>query len=158
MIINLKYLQENLNLKDLIKELDKTIDFIDGDNILNSLLESYPSFIDKNGDEIIISEEITENLDNKLSLLSYSGQLLTTVSDNFKCISQTEINLSSWDIFITCTFSKINKTYYMEVCEDRRPNGGTSIMYKSEKKETVINKMSEIKKYALKNNSFPSNF
>ena len=26
------------------------------------------------------------------------------------------------------------------------------------KKETVINKMSEIKKYALKNNSFPSNF
>ena len=35
MKINLKYLQDNIDLEKLLKKLDKTTSYIDGDNILD---------------------------------------------------------------------------------------------------------------------------
>jgi hypothetical protein len=57
MKIDLKYLKKNLDLNKFINSLDKVVSSIDGDDIVYKLLESYKSFIDKNGDEIEIHEE-----------------------------------------------------------------------------------------------------
>ena len=71
MKINLKYLQDNIDLEKLLGKLDKTTEYIDGDNILDKVLETYPSFINRKGDEIDIGEEVlNSNLFNTLSKLS----------------------------------------------------------------------------------------
>ena len=41
-----------------MEKLDKTTEYIDGDNILDKVLETYPSFINRKGDEIDIGEEV----------------------------------------------------------------------------------------------------
>ena len=141
MKINLKYLQDNIDLEKLLEKLDKTTEYIEGDNILNKVLETYPSFINRKGDEIDIGEEVlNSNLFNTLSKLSRLGKLLSTISKNFKFIKDVRIDLTRMDFFLTCTYSKLNKTYYMEVCEIRGYNGGVSIMYKSKSKESVLKK------------------
>ena len=156
MKINLKYLQDNIDLEKLLEKLDKTTEYIEGDNILNKVLETYPSFINRKGDEIDIQEEVSNsNLFNKLSELSRLGKLLSTISKNFKFIKDVRIDLTRMDFFLTCTYSKLNKTYYMEVCEIRGYNGGVSIMYKSKSKEYVLKKMDKVRKLALTKNIFP---
>ena len=70
MIINLKYLQENLNLKDLIKELDKTIDFIDGDNCFEVL--RCVNFVAAHGMRVrhnreLLSPNVVDNVDRGLN-------------------------------------------------------------------------------------------
>ena len=156
MKINLKYLQDNIDLEKLLEKLDKTTEYIDGDNILDKVLETYPSFINRKGDEIDIQEEVSNsNLFNKLSELSRLGKLLSTISKNFKFIKDVRIDLTRMDFFLTCTYSKLNKTYYMEVCEIRGYNGGVSIMYKSKSKEYVLKKMDKVRKLALTKNIFP---
>ena len=156
MKINLKYLQDNIDLEKLLEKLDKTTEYIEGDNILNKVLETYPSFINRKGDEIDIQEEVSNsNLFNKLSELSRLGKLLSTISKNFKFIKDVRIDLTRMDFFLTCTYSKLNKTYYMEVCEIRGYNGGVSIMYKSKSKESVLKKMDRIRKLALTKSIFP---
>ena len=156
MKINLKYLQDNIDLEKLLEKLDKTTEYIDGDNILDKVLETYPSFINRKGDEIDIGEEVlNSNLFNTLSKLSRLGKLLSTISKNFKFIKDVRIDLTRMDFFLTCTYSKLNKTYYMEVCEIRGYNGGVSIMYKSKSKESVLKKMDRIRKLALTKSIFP---
>ena len=156
MKINLKYLQDNIDLEKLLKKLDKTTSYIDGDNILDKVLETYPGFINRKGDEIDIGEEVlNSNLFNTLSKLSRLGKLLSTISKNFKFIKDLRIDLTTMDFFLTCTYSKLNKTYYMEVCEIRDYNGGVSIMYKSKSKESVLKKMDQVRKLALTKNIFP---
>ena len=156
MKINLKYLQDNIDLEKLLEKLDKTTEYIDGDNILDKVLETYPSFINRKGDEIDIGEEVlNSNLFNTLSKLSRLGKLLSTISKNFKFIKDVRIDLTRMDFFLTCTYSKLNKTYYMEVCEIRGYNGGVSIMYKSKSKEYVLKKMDKVRKLALTKNIFP---
>jgi len=108
------------------------------------------------GDEIDIGEEVlNSNLFNTLSKLSRLGKLLSTISKNFKFIKDLRIDLTTMDFFLTCTYSKLNKTYYMEVCEIRGYNGGVSIMYKSKSKESVLKKMDQVRKLALTKNIFP---
>jgi hypothetical protein len=144
MKINLKYLQDNIDLEKLLEKLDKTTEYVDGDNI------------NRKGDEIDIGEEVlNSNLFNTLSKLSRLGKLLSTISKNFKFIKDVRIDLATMDFFLTCTYSKLNKTYYMEVCEIRGYNGGVSIMYKSKSKESVLKKMDRVRKLALTKNIFP---
>ena len=46
--INLKYLKDNINLKELIKELDKLERSGNEDMIRNAVLNSYPDILDHN--------------------------------------------------------------------------------------------------------------
>ena len=150
--IDIQYLKKNLDLNKFLKALDQLQNYFEGNSIIEKLLESYPSFIDKDGDEIDISEDAWESrnshsdsLLNDLDKLSQLGKLLTTISKNFKIIKDDYIDINE-DIYFVVIFSKINKTYYLSV---ERKNGrapqATSIVYKSKKKDQVLKKMENLK-------------
>ena len=150
--IDIQYLKKNLDLNKFLKALDQLQNYFEGNSIIEKLLESYPSFIDKDGDEIDISEDAWESrnshsdsLSNDLDKLSQLGKLLTTISKNFEIIKDDYIDINE-DIYFVVIFSKINKTYYLSV---ERKNGrapqATSIVYKSKKKDQVLKKMENLK-------------
>ena len=150
--IDIQYLKKNLDLNKFLKALDQLQNYFEGNSIIEKLLESYPSFIDKDGDEIDISEDAWESrnshsdsLLNDLDKLSQLGKLLTTISKNFEIIKDDYIDINE-DIYFVVIFSKINKTYYLSV---ERKNGrapqATSIVYKSKKKDQVLKKMENLK-------------
>ena len=150
--IDIQYLKKNLDLNKFLKALDQLQNYFEGNSIVEKLLESYPSFINKDGDEIDISEEAWETRDsygaclaNDLDKLSQLGKLFTTISKNFKIIKDDHVDILE-DIYFVVIFSKINKTYYLSV---ERKNGrapeATSIVYKSKKKDQVLKKMENLK-------------
>ena len=109
MKIDLKYLKKNIDLNKFINSLDKVVSSIDGDDIVYKLLESYKSFIDKNGDEIEIHEEAKkvrnkkqESLFSDLFKLSQQGKLLPMISQNFVLIKKMHLDLTSLDFFLYC--------------------------------------------------------
>ena len=115
--INLKYLKDNINLKELIKKLDKLERSGNEDMIRNAVLDSYPDILDNNDIlEISITEHILDNeveLFNKICDLSFQGKLLQTLSKNFKHIREIHIENDTGEYYLQCLFSKINKTFYL---------------------------------------------
>ena len=142
-----------MDLKKFLKSLDQLQNYLEGNSIIDKLLKSYPSFIDKNGDEIEIEEEALkfrnkkfESLFSDLEKLSRLGKLFTTLSKDFKIVKEEYIDVSE-DVFLVIMFSKTNKTYYLSAeRRNGRAEDGTSIVYKSKKKELVLKKMKDLKK------------
>ena len=162
MKIDLKYLKKNLDLNKFINSLDKVVSSIDGDDIVYKLLESYKSFIDKNGDEIEIYEEAKkvrnkkqESLFSDLFKLSQQGKLLPMISKNFALIKKMHLDLTSLDFFLYCIHSKVNNTYYMKVCRHDYYNDGASIMFKSKSKQQVFKVMDESYEFAHNKQVYP---
>lgn len=143
--ITLKFLKDNLNLKLLIKELDKQINDSD-DNILNAVMDTYQDLIDDDGMEISMIEHLIDleekkqdKLNQKIRDLSANGKLLQTLSNNFKYIRQIHIKLDYDECYFDCVFSKINKTYYLILNHRHGYNFYNGIIYKS-KSEDNLNK------------------
>ena len=88
--ITLKYLKDNLNRKNLIKELDKETYEWSDDNIYIAVMDSFEDLIDDDGMEIGLHEHLLnigdegDNFLNKIRDLSFNGKLLQTLSKNFK--------------------------------------------------------------------------
>ena len=150
--IDLQYLKKNLDLNRFLESLDQTQNYLEGNSIIDKLLKCYPSFIDKNGDEIDIEEEALtfrnkkfESLFSDLLKLSRLGKLFTTLNKNFKIIKDDYINVSE-DVFLVIIFSKINKTYYLSAeRRNGRAEDGTSIVYKNKNKNLVLKEMKSLK-------------
>jgi hypothetical protein len=119
--IDLEYLKKNLNLKRLIKHLEKDTGDRGGFTIFYNLLEACSNKInteDKLFDEIY---EHNKKLKKKLVDGLYSGTLLPLISDNFKLenalttsgpvLHDYRQHIDSHQIIS----SKINKTYYVFV-------------------------------------------
>lgn len=150
--IDLQYLKKNLDLSKFLESLDQTQNYLEGNSIVDKLLKCYPSFIDKNGDEIDIEEEALkfrnkkfESLFNDLLKLSRLGKLFTTLNKNFKIIKDDYIDVSE-DVFLVIIYSKINKTYYLSAeRRNGRAEDGTSIVYKNKNKNLVLKQMKSLK-------------
>ena len=139
----MSYLKENLDIKKVVKNLDKQI-FDNDDNILNAVMDSYKNLIDDDGMEISLFEHLMNEeekggiLNQKIRDLSLNGKLLQTLSKNFKFIRQVFVKLEYDKCYLDCVFSQSNKTYYLILNHLNNLNFSNSVIYKtsSEKKLT----------------------
>tara|TARA_B100000315_G_C14259546_1_gene443509 strand:+ start:76 stop:579 length:504 start_codon:yes stop_codon:yes gene_type:complete len=138
--INLKYLKDNLNLKELIKELDKLERSGGEDMIRNAVLDTYPDILDDDDMDISITSHLLdheEKLFHKICDLSTQGKLLQTLSKNFKHIRQVHIDKVSGDYYLDCLFSKINRTYYLLISCMNSRSDYQFVYYKTKKSSTT---------------------
>jgi len=152
--ISLKYLKDNLNLKNLIKELDnqtpKTYEGSD-DNIYYAVMDSFDDLIDDNGNEIGLHDHLLEigdegdNFLNKIRDLSFNGKLLQTLSKNFKFIREVLVEVDYEKCYFECIFSKINKTYYLILNDPKPFNSFIGVIYKSKKEKDLMKKLGELR-------------
>tara|TARA_Y100001935_G_C17176040_1_gene442672 strand:- start:43 stop:606 length:564 start_codon:yes stop_codon:yes gene_type:complete len=155
--ITFKYLKKNINLKKLINALDKVnltlgggIGFT-GDNVIDKVIKSCPAFMNEKksiahfGYEIYIDDLRETNLCE----LSIKGQMLNAINKNFNLPEDTTflknefITDKGWIIY-NCIYSKINKTFYLQVCEHGDLNYDLSIIFKSKNKQEVFDKMKQL--------------
>ncbi len=165
--INLKYFQTNLDLRKLLKQLNKTSKYIyNGNRIYDKIIDSTKELTEFQ--KLLISspgdlskdkkqERKLFNLQKKIANLSRKGKLLPTINNNFKFVKQIRFNFYRNDYHLTCTYSKLNKTYYMEVYH-RGYAGGVGILNKSKNKLSVLRKMDQIKKLAINKNILPGKY
>ena len=119
--IDLDYLKKNLNLKKLIKYLEKDIGDKGGHSIFDNFLEACSNKI--NSEEELYNEivENKEKLHKKFEDGFYSGTFLPLISDNFKLEKIIVINGPVLSEYKQHSYahqiisSKINKTYYVLV-------------------------------------------
>ena len=119
--IDLDYLKKNLNLKKLIKYLEKDIGDKGGHSIFDNFLEACSNKI--NSEEELYNEivENEEKLHKKFEDGFYSGTFLPLISDNFKLEKIIVINGPVLSEYKQHSYahqiisSKINKTYYVLV-------------------------------------------
>ena len=119
--IDLGYLKKNLNLKRLIKHLEKDTGDGGGFAILYNLLEACSNKIDTEDELFNEIYEHNKKLKKKLEDGLYSGTLLPLISDNFKLENALTTNgpvLDNYRQHVNShqiISSKINKTYYVLV-------------------------------------------
>ena len=143
--INLKYLKDNINLKELIKKLDKLERSGNEDMIRNAVLDSYPDILDNNDIlEISITEHILDKeveLFNKICDLSFQGKLLQTLSKNFKHIREIHIQNDTGEYYLQCLFSKINKTFYLIISCINSRSDFHYVHYKTKKEKDLTREL-----------------
>ena len=158
--INFKYLKKNFKLTKLIELLDKIEHKFIGDDILDKIIKSCPDFdkedkdisfigytiyIDsKIGDDGVSYPELTSVCD-----LSIRGRLLHEISSNFKLpedstFIQNEYFFNEGSVMYNCIYSKINKTFYLQACECDGFTYKQAIIYKSENKDDVFDKIKKL--------------
>ena len=149
--ITLKYLKDNLNLKNLIKELDKKTYEWSDDNIYIAVMDSFEDLIDDDGMEIGLHEHLLnigdegDNFLNKIRDLSFNGKLLQTLSKNFKFLREVLVEVDYEKCYFECIFSKINKTYYLLLNHPRGLNSFIGVLYKSKKEKGLMKKLGELR-------------
>ena len=119
--IDLKYLRENLDLKKLIKYLEKDTGDEGGFSIFYNILGACSNKI--NSEDGLFDEiyEHNEKLKKKLEEGLFLGTLLPLISDNFKLEKAITINGPVLSEYKQHSYthqiisSKINKTYYVLV-------------------------------------------
>ena len=119
--IDLVYLKNNLNLKKLIKHLDKDTGDEGGFSIFYNILGACSNKI--NSEDGLFDEiyEHNEKLKKKLEEGLFLGTLLPLISDNFKLEKAITINGPELTDYKQHSYthqiisSKINKTYYVLV-------------------------------------------
>ena len=161
MTIDLKFLKRGVNLKKLTAELNKLVKsqkkinsgfdtLLNNDGILGALTDSYPISYHPDGDPFDLGEEIhmsgDDSFKNFLLKKSRMGELLSLISDNFKFVQKVNLTLEKKEmcIYLTCTFSKINKMYYLEFYQDYRRDCGDTIIFKTKKKHLALKEMKKI--------------
>ena len=149
--ITLKYLKDNLNLKNLIKELDKETYEWSDDNIYIAVMDSFEDLIDDDGMEIGLHEHLLnigdegDNFLNKIRDLSFNGKLLQTLSKNFKFLREVLVEVDYEKCYFECIFSKINKTYYLLLNHPKGLNYFIGVIYKSKKEKDLMKKLGELR-------------
>ena len=152
--ITLKYLKDNLNLKNLIKELDKEEYEWSADNIFYAVMDSFKDHIDNNGNEIDLEEHLLsigdegDNFLDKIRDLSYNGKLLQTLSENFKLIREEKLEVDYEKCYFDFIFSEINKTYYL-ILNHPIFNTFIGVIYKSKKERDLIKKFDELRRKVI---------
>ena len=119
--IDLEYLKKNLNLKRLIKHLEKDTGDEGGFTIFYNLLEACSNKI--NNEDVLFNEIASheEKLTKRLEDALYSGTFLPLVCDNFKLENAFTTNGPVLNDYRQHAYShqiissKINKTYYVLV-------------------------------------------
>ena len=155
--ITLKYLKENLNLKNLIKELENETYEWGDDNIYNAVMYSFEDITNDNGMEIGLYEHLLniedegDNLLNKIRDLSLNGKLLQTLSKNFKFIKEEKMEVDYEKCYFDFIFSKINKTYYL-IFNHYRNEFFNGIIYKSKKVRDLEKKYNELRSKIIEKN------
>ena len=149
--ITLKYLKDNLNLKNLIKELDKETYEWSDDNIYIAVMDSFEDLIDDDGMEIGLHEHLLnigdegDNFLNKIRDLSFNGKLLQTLIKNFKFLREVLVEVDYEKCYFECIFSEINKTYYLLLNHPRGLNYFIGVIYKSKKEKDLMKKLGELR-------------
>ncbi len=149
--ITLKYLKDNLNLKNLIKELDKETYEWSDDNIYYAVMDSFEDHVDDNGNEIDLHDHLLsigdegDNFLDKIRELSFNGKLLQTLSKNFKFIREVLVEVDHEKCYFECIFSEINKTYYLLLNHPRGLNSFIGVIYKSKKEKDLMKKLGELR-------------
>ena len=149
--ITLKYLKDNLNLKNLIKELDKETYEWSDDNIYIAVMDSFEDLIDDDGMEIGLHEHLLnigdegDNFLNKIRDLSFNGKLLQTLSKNFKFLREVLVEVDYEKCYFECIFSEINKTYYLLLNHPKGLNYFIGVIYKSKKEKDLMRKLGELR-------------
>ncbi len=149
--ITLKYLKDKLNLKNLIKELDKETYEWSDDNIYYAVMDSFEDHVDDNGNEIDLHDHLLsigdegDNFLDKIRELSFNGKLLQTLSKNFKFIREVLVEVDYEKCYFECIFSEINKTYYLLLNHPRGLNSFIGVIYKSKKEKDLMKKLGELR-------------
>jgi len=147
MNIDLHYLKKNLDLKKFLKELDKTIKWINERDI-------YYKFIDCCATMQIPKNKISSLMDRetgpKLDELMADGKFFETISKNFKIeksitISSKRHKEQGWEYQLIS--SKINNTYYVTVYQFYdHTNDSYFVTYKSKDKKDAYEEMKSLSK------------
>ena len=138
--INLKYLKDNLNLKELIKELNKLERSSGEDMIRNAVLDTYSDILDDDDMDLSITTHLLdseEQLFSKICDLSFQGKLLQTLSKNFKHIREIHIQNSTGEYYLQCLFSRINKTFYLIISCINSRSDFHYVHYKTKKEKDI---------------------
>ena len=155
--ITLKYLKENLNLKNLIKELENETYEWGDDNIYNAVMDSFEDITDDDGMEIGLHEHLLniedegDNLLNKIRDLSLNSKLLQKLSKNFEYIKEVKMEVDYEKCYFDFIFSKINKTYYL-ILNHQGDNSFIGIIYKSKKVRDLEKKQYELRSKIIEKN------
>ena len=149
MKIDINYIKKNIDLNKLVKKFDELERSYNEDIILFQILESCPDIIDKDGMEVEVRSLMTEDLLSKFSDLSRKGDLISTMSKNFKLIEEIDFETNYATYFLQSYYSKINKSFYITLYSVRDYNDAHFIEFKTEKKNEVNKKLKSIKNHII---------
>lgn len=145
-MVDLKYLQKNLDLKKFIKQLDKIINWTNEKDIEYKLYDcctskEYPK---------IGFDLITEDTMEKMEKLMWDGKFFQTISDNFKVLKtifKKSKKFKDMGYQYQLIKSEINKTFYITVYQFYdNTNDGYFVTYKSNDKKNAVNKINALSK------------
>ena len=152
MKIDLKYLKKNFNLDKFIKSLDLNYKFMNEGDMLDRIIEGgYPHILDSNGEEVMIWDILDDNLHDKLRELAKNYKLLPKLTNNFQFIREISCETVSRHIYLTCLFSKKNKTYYFFIDEYKDYWNGNCLYFKSKKKDKLMEVMGKTRNMIMNN-------
>tara|TARA_B110001452_G_C15088266_1_gene379698 strand:- start:35 stop:523 length:489 start_codon:yes stop_codon:yes gene_type:complete len=152
MKIDLKYLKKNFNLDKFIKSLDLNYKFMNEGDMFDRIIEGgYPHILDKDGEEVMIWDILDDNLHDKLRELAKNYKLLPKLTNNFQFIREISCETVSRHIYLTCLFSKKNKTYYFFIDEYKDYWSGNCLYFKSKKKDKLMEVMGKTRNMIMSN-------
>ena len=152
MKIDLKYLKKNFNLDKFIKSLNLNYKFMNEGDMLDRIIEGgYPHILDSDGEEVMIWDILDDNLHDKLRELAKNYKLLPKLTNNFQFIREISCETVSRHIYLTCLFSKKNKTYYFFIDEYNDYWNGNCLYFKSKKKDKLMEVMGKTRNMIMNN-------
>lgn len=152
MKIDLKYLKKNFNLDEFIKSLNLNYKFMNEGDMFDRIIEGgYPHILDSDGEEVMIWDILDDNLHDKLRELAKNYKLLPKLTNNFQFIREISCETVSRHIYLTCLFSKKNKTYYFFIDEYKDYWNGNCLYFKSKKKDKLMEVMGKTRNMIMNN-------
>lgn len=152
MKIDLKYLKQNFNLDKFIKSLNLNYKFMNEGDMFDRIIEGgYEHILDSDGEEVMIWDILDDNLHDKLRKLAKNYKLLPKLTKNFQFIREISCETVSRHIYLTCLFSKKNKTYYFFIDEYKDYWSGNCLYFKSKKKDKLMEVMGKTRNMIMSN-------
>ena len=101
--------------------------------------------------DVSIIDSIDETLQDKLRTLAKNYKLLPKLTNNFQFIREISCETISRYIYLTCLYSKINKTYYFFIDEYHNYWNGNCLYLKSKNKEKIFEIMGKTRNLIWEN-------
>ena len=150
--IDLKFLKKNFQLDRFIKSLNSNYKVMDDVDMLDRVIEgAYQDILDDDGMDVSIIDSIDETLQDKLRTLAKNYKLLPKLTNNFQFIREISCETISRYIYLTCLYSKINKTYYFFIDEYHNYWNGNCLYLKSKNKEKIFEIMGKTRNLIWEN-------